>query len=419
LLVRCSGNDQSSSDAGTASGGDGSSEGGSSGSGSSGGSSGSSGSGSSSGSSSSGGSGSEGGLHDAGTTIVDAVAPTPPGQWAPVTNNLTGMSSECGNVGGVFPDPHADFLVVGIALEGLWGSTDGAKTWQALGKSGGDAIKNRETFVVFDPDNANTFWESGIYGWETGTDGVFLTTDLGSSFKGYAGLVTTSNGGNTDDSVSIDFSDPSRKTMLAGTHETANTVYLSTNAGTTWSNVGSALPAGLGFCTATLVVDSTTLLVGCAASWSGKAGAIVRSTNTGGTFTSVYSKGVSGQPVWASDGAIYWAEEGGGIVMSTDQGQNWTEIANSSAAGTLRPFELPDGRIVSAQGQNVVIAAPHGTSWTKIGQPMPFAANSLSYSPFRNAFFISYFTCTGSNAVPADAIQEMGWDYRTSGDGGP
>jgi hypothetical protein len=351
------------------------------------------------------------GPQDAGRVDYDQVAPTPPASWVSVTNNLAGLSSECGNMGGVYPDPHADVLITGVALQGLWASTDGAQTWSAIGAAG-DKIKNRLTSIVFDPTQTNTFWESGIYGWETGTDGVFVTTNGGTSFSGFAGLATAQNGGNTNDSVAIDFSDPQRKTLLASTHEQSQLLYVSTNAGSTWSGIGASLPASLGFCTSTLVLDASTFLVGCAASWSGKAGAILRSTTTGASFTQVYGSGVVGQPLVASDGAIYWAAEGGGIDKSTDHGQTWNRIADANTAGSLPPFELPDGRIVSAQQQNIVITADKGATWTPIGKPMPYTANGLSYSPFRSAFFIWHFTCNGTDPVPADGIMRFGWSYR-------
>ena len=299
----------------------------------------------------------------------------------------------------------------GVALQGLWASTDGAQTWVSLGASG-DTIKNRVSSIVWDPASPKTFWESGIYGWETSTDGVFKTADLGASFTGYAGLVTASKGGNTNDSIAIDFSDPARMTQLAGTHETAQSLFLSTDSGQTWADIGSTLAPTLGFCTTTLVIDSHTLLVGCAASWSGKAGAIIRSTDTGKTWTSVSINGVSGQPLRAADGAIYWAVEGGGIAKSTDLGQSFTDVADASTAGTLPPIELPDGRIVSTEQKNLVISKDHGSTWTSVASPLPYVANGFSYSPFRNAFYAWYFTCTGTNAVPADAIVQFGWDYR-------
>ena len=42
------------------------------------------------------------------------VGQTPPAEWQNVTANLSGMSSECGNVGGIYPNPKRDQLIAGI-----------------------------------------------------------------------------------------------------------------------------------------------------------------------------------------------------------------------------------------------------------------------------------------------------------------
>jgi photosystem II stability/assembly factor-like uncharacterized protein len=346
---------------------------------------------------------------DAGPVDYDQVAPTPPASWINVTGAaLPKLTSECGNVSAVVSDPRADRLIVGIALNGLFASTDGAKTWNPIG-AGGDAIKNRMSSIVFDPATAGTFWESGIYGWETNTAGVFMTTTNGASFKGLADLMTASGGNDTNDSVSIDFSDPKRKTMLAGSHEVTGKLYLSIDSGTTWTDIGSKLPSGLGFCTSTLVLDANTLIVGCAASYSNAAGAIIRSTDGGKSFAKVASSGVSFQPLQASDGTLYFAAEGGGIEKSADQGKTWSLVTPSGTAGTVPPFELPDGRIVDAQQKDVVVSADEAAHWTKI-TTMPFLANGLTYSPFRRAFYASYSTC--DTTVPSDGIAQFGWDYQ-------
>jgi photosystem II stability/assembly factor-like uncharacterized protein len=340
--------------------------------------------------------------------MVDQVAPTPPASWVPVTSNLAGLASECGNVNGVYIDPRKDRLITGIALQGLFQSTDGAQTWVSIGAAG-DPIKNRTTSIVFDPSNASVFWESGIYGWETNTDGVFVTKNDGNSFQGYAALDAIQS---HNDSIAIDFTDPDRKTLLSGGHEQKGVLFLSTDAGATWKDIGSSLPAGFGFCTTTLVLDAKTFLVGCEVSYSQASGGILRSTDGGSTWKAVSTTSVAGLPLWASDGTVYWAGEGGGIVASRDDGVTWSTFAMRSQAGTVRPLELPDGRIVSTQGSNVVVTADKGATWTPIGTPIPFTPVGLSYSPFRAAFYAYYFTCSGSNAVPADGIVRYGWSYR-------
>jgi hypothetical protein len=351
---------------------------------------------------------------DGGPVQYDQVAPTPPGDWVNVTNNLTGMASECGNVSTVFTDPRADRLIVGISLNGLFASTDGAMTWTGIGAAGA-TIKNRMSEILFDPTTAGTFWESGIYGFETNTPSLLITTDNGTSFTGYSGLMSMSD---TTDSVSVDFTDPDRKTILAGTHEGTGQLYLTTDKGTTWSNVGANLPAGIGFCTQGLVVDTNTFVVGCANSYSNQPGAIVRSTNAGQSFTMVSSTVVIGHPLWASDGTIYFAIEGGGITKSTDQGVTWTTVADANTAGSVAPIELPNGLIVSSQQETLVVSADKGAHWATIGTAMPYVPEGIAYSPFRRAFYASDFTCTGANNVPANGIVRFGWDYETE-DAGP
>jgi hypothetical protein len=354
---------------------------------------------------------------DGGAVDYDQVAPTPDSAWTNVTANLSGLASECGNVSVVFEDPRADRLIVGIALNGLYATTDGAMTWSSLGTTG-DPIKNRMSEILFDPTTSGTFWESGIYGFETSTPGAYVTTDNGTSFSGYMSLASLSGDADTNDSISVDVTDPDRKTMLAGSHEATGQLFVSTDKGTTWTNIGPNLPAGIGFCTNVLVLDATTFVAGCANSYSNQPGGIVRSTNGGQSFTTVSSTVVIGLPLWAADGTIYFGIEGGGITKSTDGGETWTSVADAATAGTVQPIELPDGRIVSANQQNLVITADKGATWTTIASPMPYVPRGIAYSPFRRAFYASYFTCSGANAVPADGIIRAGWDYEAQ-DAGP
>jgi hypothetical protein len=340
----------------------------------------------------------------------DQVAPTPPSDWVSVANNLTGKASECGNVSGVYTDPRTDRLIVGIALDGLFASTDGATTWNAIGTAGA-AIKNRMSQILFDPTTAGTFWESGIYGWETSTPALYITTDNGGSFTGYTTLMQMSGDADTNDSVSVDFTDPGRKTILAGSHEATGQLFLSTNAGMTWSNIGTNLPAGIGFCTHVLVLDANTFVVGCANSYSNQPGGIVRSTDGGKTFTTVSTTVAYNHPLWASDGTIYFSIEGGGITKSVDQGQTWTTVADANAAGSVGPIELPNGLLATTLQQTVVVSADKGAHWTPVSTAMPYTPEAISYSPFRRAFYASNFTCTGSNDVPASGIVRFGWDY--------
>jgi hypothetical protein len=333
------------------------------------------------------------------STYVDQVAPTPPSSWVNVTHNLAGMASECGNLTLVSSHPADDMLIAGVALHGLWASTDGAASWHSIGTGAGSAvITNRPSSIVYDPAHKDVFWESGIY---NGT-GVYVTTDNGTSF---AGLGTTHH----NDSVSVDFNDPMRQTLLAGPHEQKQMLFLSTNGGSTWKDIGPNLPAGTSFCTHAVVFDPKTFLVGCSG-WGGGTDGIFRSTDGGGTWKSVSTASAANNPLRAADGAIYWPIiYDKGLLKSTDQGQSWTQIVSSGVMHTVSPIELPDHRLATAGFQKIILSGDGGKTWNPVGDALPYAPETIAYSAFRRAFYVSHSTC--SNNVPADAIEELGFDY--------
>ena len=155
------------------------------------------------------------------------VSPSP-GNWVNVTSNLAGMTSECGNMTYVSAKPNEDLVIAGIALQGLWGSTDGGTSWHQLGSGGGSAkITNRPGSIIYDPARPNVFWQSGIYN----GNGIYRTDNNGKVFRALGSI-------GHNDTVSVDFTDLNRRTLLAGGHEQRQTVYRSQDGGNTWTNVG-------------------------------------------------------------------------------------------------------------------------------------------------------------------------------------
>jgi hypothetical protein len=331
---------------------------------------------------------------------ITAVAPTPPAQWVNVTANLAGMASECGNTEYMTSHPRYDMLITVVAQHGLWATTDGAASWKQMWPTAGaNQITNRGTSIVFDPDHSETFWESGIYN----GPGVYKTTDNGATF-------TALGNAHHIDSVSVDFTDPQRMTLLAGGHEQKQTLYRSSDGGGTWTNVGLNLPAGTNFCTHALVIDSQIHLVGCSG-YAGGTDGVFRTTDGGKTWAHATAASAADNPLWASDGTIYWPlANNGGLIKSTDQGNSWMQTIQSGKLTTVHPIELPDGRIVAAGPTTLMISMDRGVTFNPVGTAMPFSPNSLAYSPYRNAFYIGTFDC--NNQVPADAISRYGFDYR-------
>jgi len=331
---------------------------------------------------------------------VVPVGATPPATWTNVTANLAGLASECGNTPYLAAHPIYDMLITSVAKQGLWASTDGGASWKQLWSTAGkDQITNRGSSIVFDPMHPDTFWESGIYN----GNGVYRTTDNGATFTPLGDVRHL-------DSVSVDLGDPQRLTLLAGGHEQTQTLYRSTDGGTTWTNVGKNLPAGTNFCTNALVIDQSTHLVGCSGYANGTDG-VFRTTDGGKTWAPASTASAAALPLWASDGTIYWSLiYDRGLIKSTDQGRTWTQTVQCGTLKTGHPIELPDGRIVAPGNKTLMISSDKGASFQPVGEPMPFTPNSITYSAHRNAFFIEQFDC--GDVVVAHAISRAGFDYR-------
>jgi photosystem II stability/assembly factor-like uncharacterized protein len=331
-------------------------------------------------------------------TVSTSTAPpttaAPLGEWVPVTGNLVGLPSECGNVS-VVSQPLSDLLVVGIARQGLYTVAPGTTEWSPLG-TGGDPLQNRLSSILADPERPETFWQIGNYG----DGGVYRTDDRGTSFQ-LLGDITHL------DYLGVDFTDPERKTLLAGTHE-QSIVHRSTDGGATWSEIGG-LPAGIGTTAAPWVIDANTYLIG---SHNGEADGIFRSTDAGATWTRVYDgSGVVGQPV-DRDGSISWLlETGGGVVTSTDRGVTWTaQPANGAiSALALQLVPLPEGGMATIGNDHVVRTDDGGATWTQVGPPLPYRANNIGYSAGEETFYVTRFDCsfTDDNPVPPDGVLRL------------
>jgi len=352
------------------------------------------------GTSSSSGTGGEGGIIDSG--------PIPTGPWINVTGSLVGIPAACASLTAVSAKPDEDLLIAGVSQVGIYGSRDGGQTWQLMGASGdaGSPISNRMSAMVYDPGNSTRFWEVGIY-----AASPFVTTDDGQTWTELGNISHT-------DMLAVDFSDPQRKTLLAGGHELAQTLYQSLDSGGTWKNIGAGLPANTN-CTLPLIFDSKTYLVGCGGYGGGPTG-VYRSTDSGVTWTQMTASGGAVPPLHASDGAIYWVGANNGMTRSLDQGQTWTDVLAYAAltatpSGPPQPVELPGGRIAALGANYVIVSSDQGSTWAPASSALPATPNELlhglAYSTQRKAFYVWHNTCgfDGPNLVPADAV--MRYDY--------
>jgi photosystem II stability/assembly factor-like uncharacterized protein len=320
----------------------------------------------------------------------------------PASANLTGMSSECGNLGRVAASPYADIVVAGVAQHGLWASENGAKGWTQLGTASGSAtITNRTSAIVYDPNRPGTFWESGTYN----GGGVYRTDDNGATFKPLGNMVHA-------DAVSVDLSDPAHKTLLAGKHESSQ-LYRSTDGGSTWVDISASLPAGVGFVEDPLVIDATTFVLGTT---HGQDPGIFRSTDRGNSWTQVHHGAVAGAPVVTKgDGTMYWmTNPAGGLLKSTDGGTTWSQVARDGTLNVASPtptiIELPGGQLGAIGNRMILTSADHGVTWQRLGPPTPITPQGLTYAPYRHAFYIWYNVCDlvkGDNPITDNNIMRL------------
>ena len=322
----------------------------------------------------------------------------PPGEWKNVTGSLAGLMSECGDLSGLFVKPNEDMVVAGVALHGLFSSTDGGESWQAMGTAGkSDKIIHRPSALVYDPDAPKIWWVAGIYN----GSGVFRTTDNGGTFKAVGDVRSV-------DTLAIDFGDPARKLLVATGHEVFQTLYRSSDGGNTWSNIGRGLPENIG-CQAVDLLDADTYLVSCDYAGEGT----YRTEDAGETWSQVSPAGAVRSPLHAADGSIYWARpEPHGLMRSTDQGLTWTTVTEYGVLKAVPPVQLPDGRIAAVGNNTIVVSNDHGAHWQPASARLPFNdANGLVYSPYQKAFFIKHSQCVAErDTVLPDAIMRFDFD---------
>jgi hypothetical protein len=333
-----------------------------------------------------------------GTPDVTTGGEAPRGKWVNETLNLTDFTSECGNVSFMAAKPGEDLLIVSIAQHGLLARASDGDEWLPLGQGQDSAvITNRGSTIVFDPADPNVFWESGIYN----EGGVYRTDDAGDTFEDL--------GLHHNDYVSVDFTDPERKTLLASGHEIPHLLHYSNDKGKTWTDIGATTPDSTNICSWPVVIDASTFLLGCG-TFGGGAGGIFRSTDAGESWENVVDHKIFPGPLLASDGTQYWsAEVLEGIVRSDDQGQTFEGPFAKGQLGNVTPVELPDGRIAAAGNRVIAVSDDKGKTWQVVTTAMPFEPTGIVYLPAARAFYAYHWTC--ENNVPDDAVMSYAFDY--------
>lgn len=306
--------------------------------------------------------------------LTQAAPATKESGWKNVTAGVGGETWGYAGVTLMSAVPDRDEVLAGVSEAGLWSSSDGGATWKKLGAADKEPIKNRPHQIVYDPKNPRVFWISGNYG-----AGIFRTDDGGASFQRLGQLQHV-------DGIAIDFADPARRTLLAGLHEQTRSLHLSRDGGAKWEKIGDRLPEESNHSTDPLILDSKTFLVNTAGWAKGKHHGIYRSADAGATWTKVFDGGPGGRGLVTSAGDVFWQGVwGNGLMKGTEKGATWTKSGGPVKTNVV---ELPGGRLAGVADTQLYVSGNGGSTWEKVGDPIPMKAQGVVYNAKRKAFFV-------------------------------
>jgi hypothetical protein len=87
-----------------------------------------------------------------------------------------------------------------------------------------------------------------------------------------------------------------------------------------------------------------------------------------------------------SAGDVFWqAVWGGGLLKGTEKGATWTKSGGPVKTNVI---EMPGGKLAGLADQQLFVSANGGTSWDKVGDPLPMKAQGVVFSAKRKAFYV-------------------------------
>ena len=209
---------------------------------------------------------------------------------------------------------------------GVLKSTDGGSTWSTTGLSFSASEKKLVNRLLIDPDDHDILYAATSSGFKKSTDaGTTWTTTTANMY------------------IDLEFK-PGNSQVIYGASK-VGTVFLSTDAGETWTKVLDDYNAGGRRTELAVSPDQPDWLYVLEASSSNKLFGVYRSTDSGNTFTMVYDGSVTGQNL------LGLVTDGSGTT-----GQGWYDLALAASPSDANTLFL--GGIITFKSTD------HGGSWT-------------------------------------------------------
>jgi hypothetical protein len=283
--------------------------------------------------------------------VSACAADQPPGQnspWVNISDKVTKPIINSGvkipwpgDTAGVAVDPDNGDVYLVVTNIGLWKSSDHGEHFNpvAEGKIGGRCSFDHCLYP--DPTGGGRMACFMIYG-KGG-----MTLDGGKTWSSFASV------GKNWDFGAVDWADPKAQTLFAICHERGGGIYLSDNAGASWTLTGKHPEF-----TAVGIFGDHSLVTA-----NGKG--IARSTDSGKTWKLVSDEHPVGRVAIPFKGQTYWLAKDG-LIASADNGVTWKKVGTPVQAVWGPMFGKDESQIMLADRKGFILTTDGGQTWKPV-----------------------------------------------------
>jgi photosystem II stability/assembly factor-like uncharacterized protein len=255
-------------------------------------------------------------------------------------------------------------VFIKVQGQGIYKSTNQGSSWVRI--DGNKVSGRNESAFAWDMDQANPTRMANF-----SLDGNAGYTADGTAWKTFAQPWYRNW-----DFGSVDWSDPQAKLIIACAHESGGQVHLSTDGGTTFTQMSLNIVTSGGVDAASAVsmvgvLDANTLIY-C------KGDGIYRSANRGSAWSKVSTLNTLTRNPKLFKGVAYLGNSSG-LLVSIDNGLTWAQKGATLVINQGPYFGADENTMVAVNQQGLYKTTNAGTSWTKLPPTIP--ATQFPFDP--------------------------------------